>query len=269
MLKGFLKYYFKAITRYRLHSPFVYEFNKNIVEDRRHYYAFDDFNVLRKQLSNNHQEIDILDFGAGSRKFKSNKRKISDILKSSVSTKSQCEFLFRLSNYNQASNILELGTSLGLSTLALALGNKKSKVLSLEGSPEIARIAKENFKLFKATNIEVLEGPFSETLENAMTNLRKIDLAFIDGHHKKIPTIEYFEKILPFTHSDSILIFDDINWSAEMQEAWHTIKNHPSVSLSIDLFWCGIVFFKEDIIEKQAYTLIPYKYKPWQIGLFK
>ena len=269
MLKGFFKYYFKATTRYRLHSPFVYDFNKNVIEDQRHYYAFDDFKVLRSQLSKNTNSIEILDFGAGSRKFNQSKRRIVDILNSSVSTEHQCQFLFRLSNYFRPKTILELGSSLGLSSIALALGNKCSNLITLEGSPEIAKIARENFKLLNANNIELLEGPFSQNLETALQKLGTVDLAFIDGHHKKIPTIAYFEKILPFTHSESILIFDDIYWSEEMQEAWHTIKNHPSVSLSIDLFWCGIVFFKADIKEKQAYTLIPYKYKPWQIGLFK
>jgi predicted O-methyltransferase YrrM len=269
MLKGFFKYYFKATTRYRLHSPFVYDFNRNVIEDQRHYYAFDDFKILRSQLSKNTTSIEILDFGAGSRKFNQSKRRIVDILNSSVSTEKQCQFLFRLSNYFRPKNILELGSSLGLSSIALALGNKSSNLITLEGSPEIAKIARDNFKLLNANNIELLEGPFSQNLETALQKLGTVDMAFIDGHHKKNPTIEYFEKILPFTHSESILIFDDIYWSEEMQVAWHTIKNHPSVSLSIDLFWCGIVFFKADIKEKQAYTLIPYKYKPWQIGLFK
>ena len=51
-----------------------------------------------------------------------------------------------------------------------------------------------------------------------------------------------------------ILIIADIHWSKEMQQAWDTIKNHYQVTLSIDIYQMGIVFFNPEI-RKQDYIL--------------
>jgi predicted O-methyltransferase YrrM len=176
--------------------------------------------------------------------------------------------LFRLVDFFKPETVLEMGSSLGISSMYLHFGNQKAKMISLEGSPEIAKLARENFKLLGA-DIELLEGNFSETLQTALEKLKKIDLAFIDGHHAELPTLSYFEQILPYCNEDSVLIFDDIYWSDEMAAAWEKIKLNSAVTLSVDLFYFGIVFFKKDFKEKQHFTLIPYPYKFWQIGLFK
>ena len=268
MLKHFVKYYLRASTKYRIHSPFVFDLLKDVIEDDRYYYAFDHLASLRARLLQKNEEIEILDLGAGSRKNSGKRRKISAIAKTSVSPVWQCHFLYRLVHQLQPATILEMGTSLGLSSMHLHFGNQKAAMITLEGSPEIARLAKENFQLLKA-NIELMEGPFEKTLPESLQKLVKIGLAFIDGHHLKIPTINYFEQILPFCDQDSVLIFDDIYWSDEMAEAWAELKKHPKVTLSIDLFWCGLLFFKEEFKEKQDFTIIPFKYKFWQIGLLK
>jgi len=270
MLKHFIKYYLRADTKYRIHSPFVFKLLKDVIEDDRYYYAFDVLNTLRARLLQKNELIEVLDLGAGSRKGQGNKRKISEIAKTSVSPNWQCQFLFRLANQLQPQRVLELGSSLGLSSLALRFGSPASaKLMTLEGSPEIARLAAENFSLLGASNLELIEGPFEKTLPEALKKLEKIDMAFIDGHHLKEPTLLYFEQILPFLNKNAVLVFDDIYWSDEMAEAWLTLKQHPSVILSIDLFWCGLLFFSPDFKEKQHFTLIPSNYKPWQLGFWR
>jgi predicted O-methyltransferase YrrM len=268
MIKHFLKYYSRAITKYRVHSPFVYSLLINVIEDKRYYYAFDPLKTLRARLLQQNQTVAVLDLGAGSRKNSGKTRKISEIAKTSVSPEWQCQMLFRLVDFFKPETVLELGSSLGVSSMYLHFGNQRAKMVSLEGSPEIAKQAKENFKLLNA-NIDLIEGNFSETLQLALNKLGKIDLAFIDGHHAEVPTLNYFEQILPYCNEDSVLIFDDIYWSDEMAAAWKKIKLNPAVTMSIDLFYFGIVFFKKEFKEKQHFTLIPYPYKFWQIGLFK
>lgn len=269
MLKDIFRYYFRANTKYRVHSPFVYEILNEVIEDTRHYYAFDHLQTLRNRLAKNNKFIKVLDLGAGSKKNSGNTRKISDILKNSVSPDWQCRFLFRLVNYLQPERILEMGSSLGLSAIALHFGNKSAQMVSLEGSPEIAQLARDNFKLLNADKIDVMVGSFDETLPIALNKLKKIDLAFIDGNHQKKPTLEYFEKILPYTHSKTVLIFDDIYWSDDMKSAWEELKKKETVKLTIDLFWCGLLFFNEDFKEKQDFTLISHRFKPWQSGFFR
>ena len=268
MIKHFLKYYLRALTKYRVHSPFVYNLLVNVIEDKRYYYAFDPLKTLRARLLQKNERIEVMDLGAGSRKNSGKERKISEIAKTSVSPEWQCQMLFKLVDYFKPSTVLEMGSSLGISSMYLHFGNPKAKMISLEGSPKIAKLARENFKLLSA-DINIIEGNFSETLQIALDKLQKIDLAFIDGHHAELPTLKYFEQILPYCNEDSVIIFDDIYWSDEMASAWEKIKLNSAVTLSVDLFYFGIVFLKKDFKEKQHFTLISYPYKFWQIGLFK
>jgi len=269
MFKHLFKYYYRAQTRYRIHSPFVFELIEEVIEDDRQYYVYDALQQLRGRLSKDNSAIEVLDLGAGSRKGNNSSRRVSEIVKHSVSPDWQCQFLFRLVNYLQPEHRLELGTSLGLSTLYQYFASPSTPLLTLEGSPEITRIAKENFRLMGANNIQLLEGNFDLTLPDALEKLGKLDFAFIDGNHRRAPTLKYFEQCLPYLHKNSALVFDDIYWSDEMAATWETLKEHPAVTLSIDLFWCGILFFREEQKEKQHFTLIPQRFKPWQLGLFK
>jgi predicted O-methyltransferase YrrM len=73
-----------------------------------------------------------------------------------------------------------------------------------------------------------------------------LDLVFIDGHHLKDPTLDYFEQCLGKAHNDSVFILDDIHWSQGMEEAWEQVKHHPRVSVTIDLYTMGLVFLRSE-----------------------
>lgn len=199
--------------------------------------------------------IPITDFGAGSRLNLSQERKVSAIAKSSLKPKKYSQLLFRMVNYFQPSFVLELGTSLGITSSYLASGNNNAKVITMEGSPHVAAIARKNFEWLQLKNISVIEGNFDETLPKLISSTQTADFVFIDGNHRKEPTIRYFEQLLPKISSNSIFIFDDIHWSKEMEEAWETIKQHDAVTLSIDLFFIGIIFFRKEQKEKQHFTI--------------
>jgi len=246
-----------------VHSPFVFEFITEVLNDRREYYCFAAIEKLREQLKYDKTEIIVADFGAGL-KFESSsyKRKVSDITKSSLKSKRFGQLLFRILNFyfsekspESVVHVLELGTSLGITTAYLASVNKNYKVLTMEGAKAVVGIAKKNFQQLGLTNIEVIEGNFDNSLPIIINQQSAIDFAFIDGNHRKEPTMRYFKEILQKTTMHSILVFDDIHWSKEMNEAWQNIKNHPSVTLSIDLFFIGIVFFRKEQIAKQHFII--------------
>jgi predicted O-methyltransferase YrrM len=163
--------------------------------------------------------------------------------------------LFRLTHYYQPGTTLELGTSLGISTAYMALGNPQGRVVTMEGAKQVSHIAADIFKQLKLSNIELITGNFDDTLPALLKTLDTVDMVFIDGNHRKQPTLHYFELLLPKINNDSILIIDDIRWSEEMEEAWHAIKNHPAVKVTIDLFFMGVVFFKEDFKRKQHFII--------------
>jgi predicted O-methyltransferase YrrM len=157
--------------------------------------------------------------------------------------------------YYQPRTILELGTSLGITTCYLALAKPDSTIITLEGAEAIANKARQNFKTSKLQNISLTEGNFDETLSSILSPLSSINFAFIDGNHRREPTERYFQQLLTKTNNDSILVFDDIHWSREMEEAWAVIKQHPAVRCSIDLFFVGVILFRGEFREKQHFSI--------------
>jgi predicted O-methyltransferase YrrM len=151
--------------------------------------------------------------------------------------------------------IIELGTSLGITTAYLASANSAARVTTFEGSTAVAQIAGQNHQLLGLTNIDLIEGNFDTQLPKWLEQHKSIDFAFIDGNHAFKPTVAYFEALLEVVHENSILVFDDIHWSAEMEQAWAHISAHPRVTLSIDLFFIGVVFFRKEFAQKQQVSI--------------
>lgn len=270
MLKRFLRFFWNAQTSYRLHSPFVFQFAQEILDDQRTYYAFPVLERLRQTLLHNRTKIMITDHGAGSKVESGNQRSIRQLVKYSASSPFYCQVLFKTINSYQPLNILELGTSVGISSLYQAAGlGTGGRLITLEGCPQIAKIAAENMDMVDAKNIELRVGTFEKTLIPALEDLKQLDYVFIDGNHRKEPTLAYFETCLKHAHRESIFVFDDIHWSDGMEAAWKTIQEHPQVTLTIDLFSCGLVFFRPQNKTKLHYQLVPTRWKPWQMGFFR
>jgi predicted O-methyltransferase YrrM len=238
-----------------LHSPFVFEFITQVLNDKREFDCFRYIESIRQQLKEDNAEINVPDFGAGSRMQLNNKRKISSIARSSLKPKKFSRLLFRIVHYYKPASIIELGTSLGITTSYLAFANPAAQIITMEGAPEVAYIAQKNFNRLGLSNIQVAEGNFDETLPSVIRQLSTVNFAFIDGNHRKQPTLDYFNQLINLATQSTILIFDDIHWSKEMEEAWNEIKQHSSVTLTIDLFFIGIVFFRAEQIIKQHFTI--------------
>ncbi len=246
-LKSYISFYIASTNQHGIHSPFVYDLVTKCFYDKKKDFS-DTFKVIQKYrhtLLSEQSTINITDFGAGSKVFKSNIRKISAIAKNAGISNKRAKLLIKFVSYFKPEHILEIGTSLGIGTTCLSLGNLKSSITTLEGCPETAHVAKNYFKNFKLNNIDIQIGNFKTTLPKVLQN-KKYDLIYFDGNHQKEATINYFEQCLHTIHNDSIFIFDDIHWSEGMEEAWNYIKNHNKVTVSIDTFQWGIVFFRKE-----------------------
>ena len=249
-----MNYWLKAQNEFAIHSPFVFDLYTQVIQSNQQYYAFFEIESQRKRLLKNVEVIDVEDFGAGSRVFESSTRKVGKIAHYSAINKHQGQLLFKLVNRFQPSCILELGTSLGISTLYLAKAKPSAHVYTFEGCEETAQVALELFEASNTKNIALIQGKLEDTLSPTLDNLSQLDFVFFDANHRLVPTLDYFETCLQKSHEDSIFIFDDIYWSAEMQQAWNKIKLHEQVTLTLDLFKLGIVFFSKKF-EKQHFTL--------------
>lgn len=242
-LKSYLYFLMSSKNEHAIHSPFIFEFYLKALRNKKAENGF--FEKYRSQMLKDKTKIKVQDFGAGSKVFKSDIREVSKIAQNAgISSKYQ-RVLFGLIQFLQPENILEIGTSLGLATSTMASAAPKAKITTLEGCPETAGIAEKYFDQFNLKNIKIDVGNFSETLPKVLKS-NQFDFIFLDGNHQKAPTIQYFEESLDAIHNNSIMVFDDIHWSKPMEEAWKIIKEHPKVTVTIDTFQWGIVFFRKE-----------------------
>lgn len=254
---AFIKFYLTATRFNKIQDPWLKDFAENIIFDNRNYYSFAPLQGLKQILLAQTTMVSVTDLGAGSRVSKSNQRTVQAIAKNAVSPKWQCELLFKLIHHYQLQNRLELGTSLGINTLYQYLPLKTGQFVTLEGCPNIARIARSNFKKMNCQNIHLHEGDFDKTLQNVLQELQVIDYAFLDGNHQEKATIDYFNKILPYCSDKAILVLDDIYWSAGMLRAWQKIQEHPSVEYAIDLFFMGVLKINKNTSQKKKLKIAP------------
>lgn len=245
---SYLKFLVKSTNHHGVHSPFVYNLVTKCFYNSNNYSEYKTLKNYRKSLLNSKKIIEITDFGTGSKLFKSTKRSVSDMAKTSGTTLKHAKLLFRLASYFQPKNVLELGTSVGIGSMSLALGTKNACITSVEGCPEIARFALAQLQQFNIVNIEIVNGEFN----NVIPGLKQEpwDFVFFDGHHDQTATENYFEQLLPYAQNDSVFIFDDIYWSKGMTKAWNNIKNNPKVTVSIDTFQYGIILFRKEQVKE-------------------
>ena len=238
------------MNEHRVHSPFVYDLLLSTIYNKKKFYAYIQLEKLRNALSLSNQKVNCIDLGSGSKINNSNTKSVQTILYSSSKPAKYAQLLFRLVNHFQPTTILELGTSLGISSGYMASANSKSKLITIEGCEEIANIAKSNFQKLELKNIEQVVGNFDEVLPTVLKNINQLEFVFFDGNHRKEPTLNYFSQCLEKANEKSVFIFDDIYWSKEMKEAWEEIKKNEKVTVTLDLFYLGIVFFRTEQVKQ-------------------
>lgn len=245
LLKSFIKHRLKAKTRHGVHSPFVYKLVDEVIYDYSSKAVYDEVEHLRKELLKDARFIRITDLGAGSHVNNNKQKQVKQIAKNALKPAKLAQLIFRLAQERKPRNIIELGTCLGLTTSYLAKAAPEAKVISIEGCPETAKVASENLQKLKASNTQLLTGNFDIVLPSVIEASETLDFVFVDGNHRKEATINYFKWCLPKVNEDTVIIFDDIYWSKGMEEAWEEIKAHPMVTVTVDLFWIGLVYFKK------------------------
>lgn len=237
-----------------MQSPFIFDLYTRVILPRKNYYSFPEIEGVRSMLAKNDTKIQVNELGAGSHISNGSSRKISTIVNNAAKSERIGQVLFSLCNHFQPYNCIELGTSLGISTLYQYNARKDANWTTIEGCPEIARYAKKVFSAHKAGNIKIEIGSFSQVLPKVLSTLDKVDYVFFDGNHTKKSTISYFETCIDKAHAATYFVFDDIHWSSEMEEAWEYITRHEKVVVTVDLFWMGLVFFNPKQ-EKENFSL--------------
>ena len=244
LIIAYIKFWLRSKNQHGVQSPFVYALVTKCFHDHKNYDDYPKLRAYKKALLKNKETIEVTDLGSGSQMMKSNTRIIANIAKNASSTYLRTKLLYRIIRYFQPKTILELGTSMGLATQAMATASPKTQVITIEGCPNTSAFTKVQLASQNLTNIELLTGDFAKVIPTL--SHENFDIVFLDGNHSKEPTLAYFNMLLPKATNNSVFIFDDIYRSKGMTEAWETVKKHPKVTVSIDTFFWGFVFFRKE-----------------------
>ncbi|MCA6074858.1 O-methyltransferase [Fulvivirga sedimenti] len=235
----FLRHWLLSTGRHSLHEPFIYDLYDRVICGKERPASFPLIEEIRQGYTSE-QHIKLPTFGAISHQ---SDRSLRQIARDGSTTPQIACVINRLISERKYRNVLELGTSLGLTTLYLS-DNPDVQVTTMEANPDLIRLALENFKKINRENISLIRGNIDDTLDQALKTMGHVDLAYIDANHRFSPTIDYFNKILHYVNEESIVILDDIHWSVEMSAAWNEIRQHDSVTMTIDFYRMGWVFFR-------------------------
>lgn len=240
----YIYYYFSSVNKHGVHSPFVYKLVTEVINAPTPLSVKKPIENRRSSLKKSDVTIEFEDFGANPGAYT---KRVSNIANRALKPPKYAQLIYRLVHHFQPKIAIELGTSLGITTLYQATAMQQGTLYTMEGSNEVLKIAQEGFKEMKPkATINSIAGNFDDTLPELLNQLSEVDYVYFDGNHRKAPTLAYFKQCLEKAHNNSFFIFDDINWSAEMKEAWEEIKNHPQVTVTIDLFFIGLVFFRQE-----------------------
>ncbi len=249
-VKSYLSYWLNAVNEHSLQAPFIYDLYKKVLKKP---ITEDPINEVRNRLINSKHQVTVNGFGAGSQVSNGAMRNVADIAKYGITKHKHAQLLARLIAYLESKHILELGTSLGVNTLYLSK-NAECLVTTIEGEESLMNIAESVFEAQGRNNINTHCGDIDKLLPEIIQQGSKLDFVFFDANHTKEATLNYFSQCIKKKHDQTCFVFDDIHWSKGMEEAWDRIKSHYEVTLSIDIYQMGIVFFNPEI-RKQDYIL--------------
>lgn len=229
-----------------IHSPYLFHIVRFIMRDRNAYYCFSGIERKRKLLAACKDELDVVDYGSqGAKEGKHIKRRVCDIAQKHLESPQIGQLLFRLVNFmgqneQRPLEIIELGTSLGITTAYLASASTKNQVTTYEGSEAVLKIAQGIWRSLRLENISWQQGNIDDTLLHYARE--RVDMAYIDANHTYEATVRYTEYLLPKISENGMLILDDIHYSGEMERAWNELREDPRVTSSMDLYHIGILF---------------------------
>ena len=255
-----------------VHSPYLFEWVRMVMMDKNAYYIWGEIERCREKMLRDERELEFVDYGSAikSRSLENGSeavcrleyrdtRRVCDIARRSLAKRKYAQMLSRLVNWLGASHslengsgtacslefrgltIVELGTSLGVTTAYMAAMDSRNRVVTFEGCEAVANIAKENWKALNINNIECRVGKID--VEELVRDIEHLDVAFIDANHTYEGTCKYFDVLAGKVREKSVIVVDDIHYSEEMEKAWKAICADERVTSTIDLYQMGLVFF--------------------------
>lgn len=248
----YLRYRRASVSRHGVHSPHLYSYIEEVLRGKLAPDNSADIERIRGRLKESDASLDFIEMGAATSQGGS--KPLADIAKKSLSSPAQCRILYRTARHFGVRQILEVGTSLGISTAYLAAADG-AHVHTIEGNSSVLSTAEEVWsELGIGSRITSHLGAFSDTLPSVVSGMPTVDMVYVDGDHSLEGTLRHLEMVLPHCHERTVLVFDDIHWSEEMEEAWSRICADERAVLTVDCFWMGLVFLNPTL-SSQHFTI--------------
>lgn len=229
---------------YGVHSPFVFNLITKVIEERCSYYSFYDIELIRKQLL---FRDNIITYPDRQQKGVVRSRTVGEIVGREAIKPKHGALLFRLTNYFKSKNILQLGPSMGLSTLYLTSYATGLKCIALENIPEFASIAQIAFDKAARNPVDLRTGSYKELLPQALKDIKQLDFVFFNTLYEQQNNIWLFNECVKQVHNETIFVFEGIKASRKMREFWKEVCSYPEVTVTVDLYSMGIVFFNKKL----------------------
>jgi len=239
---AYLRYAYRAKNAHRVHSPFVFDLYSKHLLNPAACNTLDSLEELRTTLLKNTSPIHTTPLGAPSKTIKTNITSVSEIVKGSVITAKWSRILFRLIQALQPNSILELGSSIGFSSVLLHKAAPNAKIHTIEGQLEVSAFAKTFIQQHTSKNVQLHAGVFEHILPKVCVEHGPFDFVYLDGDHRSQALIHNIKTLLPHLSSNACILIDDIHWSSDMEKAWRNLYSNSRFMLSIDLFRMGLLF---------------------------
>ena len=245
---GITHIYRKLFCRkgYNVHSPFVFDLITNVIEDQCAYYSCDDIALIRKKLK---QKTGVVH-------YKGNRISVKQAVRRYGISRKEGDCLFRLTNHYKPRTIVAIGSSLGLIPLYLTRYDSTVSCITLESEPDFARIA--THLLSKETNLslQIRSGVYHKIIPGVLTRLKRIDCIFVDKNVELNDLDNIFNQCLPFFHADTFCVWAGIRSSSEKYHFWQQLCQHPQVTVAVDMFQMGLLFFQPKLHKRVYRTII-------------
>ena len=237
--------------RYRkgfgVHSPFVFNLITKVIEERCGYYSFNEIELLRKQLLFRNEYITYPD---RRNKGKMRRRRIGEIVKREAIRPKHGALLFRLANYFKSKHILQLGPTMGLSTLYLTSYATDVRCIALESVPEFAAIAEQDYQKGARNPIDLRVGSYRQLLPKALEEMEQLDFVFFNTLYEPEDNLWLFNECIKHVHDGTLFVFEGIKENRKMRQLWHDVCLHPDVTVTLDLYSLGIIVFHKKLHKK-------------------
>ncbi len=250
-IRLYIYYLIKGKSRYYIHSPFVYDFCRFVLLKKTTSKNKQTIDEIKSYYHNHNLPLELEELGAG--KKTTYVISTSDYLTRTAVTDKYGSLLQHIIEYYKIECVIETGTALGISAAWMAQANTSPQIHTIDGNRDLCTAAEKMFSNFNLNKVHTYHGTIIQTLPKLYSLIGDKTMIYLDAHHTGEASIEYFNMLKPFLRKDSVLVLDDINYSKDMHQAWKEIISDSSVTLSINLFRMGVIFFNPALSKQEFY----------------